>query len=195
MTWSSTDEGNGKRTHPKWPSWIVVALSAVVGGCIHTPSQFTGCVTFEGSPAGTQYHFTDTFNDSGVMLAVEAFQWGNAVWTTGNRAMFDNRGMAGGSGQDMNSNNVNLRFHFGEQGVNGLSIAFGEYGGNLNIQVNGEFRNFGNFANIAGATIGGTTVSVQNGTGNDKGTLKLSGKIVTFAVGGQELWVDDVCAL
>lgn len=184
-----------KAARKKWRSkWMVGAFALVAGGCMHTQPQFNGCVTFEGSPAGTQYQFTNTFHDSGILLAVEAFQWGNNTWTTGGRAVFDNRGMAGGSGQDMNTNNVNLRFHFGQQGVNGLKVAFGEYGGNLNIQVNGEFRNFGNFAALNGTTLGGTSIAVQNGNGNDKGAIKLSGRIVTFSIGGQELWIDDVCA-
>jgi hypothetical protein len=37
------------------------------------------------------------------------------------------------------------------------------------------------------------TVAVVNGLGNDKGRLELTGTIDSFAVGGQELWIDDVC--
>jgi hypothetical protein len=36
---------------------------------------------------------------------------------------------------------------------------------------------------------------VVNGFGNDQGTLTLEGVIDTFALGGQELWIDDLCPL
>ena len=156
--------------------------------------MFNGCVNFESLSVGTRYEFQDTFTDAGVMITVEAFQWGNGTWTNGNYAQVDNRLRAGGSGLDMQYNNVNLRFDFGALGLNGLSMSFGEYGGNLNLQVNGEFRNFGNFAMLNGSTLGGTALSVSGGTGNDTGNITLSGRVQSVAVGGQELWIDDVCA-
>jgi len=89
-------------------------------------------------------------------------------------------------------NNINLAFDFGNP-VHSLSLMFGEYGGNLNIDINGDFRNFNNFADLNGQTVGGVQVSVVNGLGNDRGRLQLDGVITSFAVGGQELWIDDVC--
>jgi hypothetical protein len=41
--------------------------------------------------------------------------------------------------------------------------------------------------------IGGALATVTNGFGDDSGTLMLSGEINSFAVGGQELWVDNIC--
>jgi len=35
--------------------------------------------------------------------------------------------------------------------------------------------------------------TVVNGFGNDSGTLRLEGKVERFAIGGQELWLDEVC--
>jgi hypothetical protein len=94
--------------------------------------------------------------------------------------------------QEMIVNNILLKFDFGGP-VAGLALRFGEYGGNLNIDINGEFVNFENFADINGAVIGGVNVSVVNGLGNDQGTLTLLGTIESFAIGGQELFIDDVC--
>lgn len=172
------------------------SLLLALGGCsLISPTAFTGCVDFESVPLGIRYVFLDTATDSGVDMKVEAFQWGNGTWTTGNYAQADNRGRAGGSGQDMQTNNVNLNFDLPGQAAAGLSMAFGEYGGNVNLQVNGEFKNFGNFASLNGATMGGTSLNVVGGTGNDTGSITLSGPIVSFSVGGQELWIDDLCAL
>ena len=101
-------------------------------------------------------------------------------------------GLAGGTGQELAVNNVNLNFDFGRP-VRSISLLFGEYGGNLNIEINGDFRNFDNFTDIDGAIIGGVQVSVINGFGNDAGRLELEGVISSFSVGGQELWIDEVC--
>ncbi|WP_264322338.1 SdrD B-like domain-containing protein [Zarconia navalis] len=78
------------------------------------------------------------------------------------------------------------------ESVTDLSLVFGEFGGNLNLEINGDFRNFEDFADIDGDTVGGVDVSVVNGFGDDQGTLQLSGDISSFSVGGQELWIDDV---
>lgn len=90
-------------------------------------------------------------------------------------------------------NNVNLTFDFGGP-ISGLTMRFGEYGGNLNIMISNDFQNFGNFADINGSTIGGVDVSVVNGFGNDQGSLSLAGTSDGFfTVGGQELVIDEVC--
>jgi len=166
--------------------------------CITGPFEGTSlCVDFEDLLLGTQYHVGDTFADSDVAIAVQKFQWGNLVWCNGNcgyTEVSNNLSWCwpGGSGQHMVVNNVNLRFVY-DGPWEGLSLLFGEYGGNLNIEINGDFRNFENFDDIDGDVIGGVDVSVVNGLGNDRGSLTLSGTINSFAIGGQELCIDDVC--
>ncbi|MBC8422481.1 MAG: fibronectin type III domain-containing protein, partial [Chloroflexi bacterium] len=150
------------------------------------------CLDFEDLTLGTTYHVTDTFVTSGITVTATAFQWSGGAWTSDGFAEVENGGLAGGSGQEMEVNNINLEFDFGGS-ISGLELRFGEYGGNLNVEINGDFQNFGNFADIHGSTIGGVNVSVVNGLGNDQGMLTLEGAIDSFAIGGQELWIDDVC--
>ena len=156
-----------------------------------TPPPFV-CIDFEGPALDTVFHVGDTFPESGTPITLEQFQWSNSVWTPDGFAKIVNGGLAGGSGKEILVNNVNLRFAF-DGPRPGLKIRFGEYGGNLNIDINGEFRNFENFADIDGATIGGVNVAVVNGLGNDMGGIVLTGVINSFAIGGQELWLDDIC--
>ncbi len=175
---------------------FMILIYPMLAGCVCCPAEvFTGCVDFESLSVDTRYEFQDVFSDSDVMITVEAFQWDNSTWTTGGFAKVDDLGRAGGSGLEMNTNNVNLRFDFGPLGLNGLTMKIGEYGGNLNLQVNGEFRNFGNFDELDGSPFGGTAIAVSGGTGNDTGIVTINGHVQSFAVGGQELWIDDVCAL
>ena len=150
-----------------------------------------GCVNFDTKVAGMAYTVGGTFTDSGVGATLGAFQWSNGTWTSAGSARIDSGSKAGGSGLSLNTNNINVKFDFGR--IGGLTLKFGEYGGNLNLRVNGEFRNFGNFAQINGQSVGGVTVAVTNGNGNDTGTLTLSGVIEVFEIGGQELWIDDLC--
>ena len=156
-----------------------------------TPPPFV-CIDFEGPALGAEFHVGDTFPESGTPITLEDFQWSNSVWTSAGFARIENGGLAGGSGKEIQVNNVNLRFAFGNP-TPGLKMRFGEYGGNLNIDINGAFRNFENFADIDGATIGGVNVVVVNGLGNDMGSIVLTGVINSFAIGGQELWLDDIC--
>jgi hypothetical protein len=151
------------------------------------------CVDFEGLALAATYVVGDVFLDSGAVVSAQPFVWSDGTPTSGGFAMAVNSGLAGGSGLEMAVNNINLAFDFGGV-LSGLFLRFGEYGGNLNIEVNGDFRNFEDFADIDGLTFGGTTVAVTNGNGNDAGTLRLSGPLTEFALGGQELWIDDLCA-
>ena len=151
-----------------------------------------GAVTidFEDLTPGTKYKVGDTFTTSGIPVTVRQFQWGGMDWYRGGYTVVNNNGDAGGSGNDMNTNNVNLDFGF-DAPNDGLSLLFGEYGGNLNIEVNGDSRNFDKFADINGLTIGGVHVTVVD-LGDSKGRLVLTGTIEQFAIGGQEFLIDDV---
>jgi hypothetical protein len=148
------------------------------------------CVDFECLTYDTYYYVTDTFTCSGVTMTVKEFQWSDLTWTSDGHAWVDNVQKAGGSGLDINCNNVNINFDFGSP-LDGLSLLYGEYGGNLNIDINGDFRNFEDFASIP-SPIGGVNVAVTD-LGGGLGKLTLTGVINSFDIGGQELWVDDVC--
>jgi hypothetical protein len=150
------------------------------------------CSDFSNLPLGQTYLVGNTFVLPVAQVTVRPFQAGNGVWTNNGRARVVQRGLAGGAGRELEVNNVNLTFAFGAR-IKGLTLRFGEYGGNLNMEINGDFRNFKNLADVDGLTIGGVMVSVVGGLGNDRGELKLAGPIQSFTLGGQELWIDDLC--
>ena len=150
------------------------------------------CVDFEDLILTTTYTVGNVFVSEGATITVEDFQWSGGTWTASGYTQVQNGGLACHLGQEMNLNNVNLRFDFGTSWT-GLSLYFGEYGGNLNIDINSDFRNFEDFADIHGLVIGGVPVIVSGIAGTPCGTLLLAGEINTFAVGGQELWIDHVC--
>lgn len=153
----------------------------------------TGCIDFSDLALGITYNPGDTFSSAGVTLDARDFVWSSGTSTSGGYAAVENGGLAGGSDNELAINNVNIGFDFGVL-IEGLELSFGEYGGNLNIEMNGDFVNFGDITDIDGTTIGGVDVSVAMAASPDgQGILKLVGSIDTFIFGGQELWIDNVC--
>lgn len=150
------------------------------------------CADFDDLEEGATFRVGDTFTSNGVDVSGRAFVWSNGESTEDGFARVESGGQSGGSGMDVQVNNINLAFDFGAA-LPALTLRFGEFGGNLNIEVNGDFRNFENFEDIDGETIGGASVQVTAGAGEQTGTLTLTGEINSFAIGGQELWIDDVC--
>ena len=157
------------------------------------PGEFEGCVDFEDLALGATFVVGDVFSSGGVDIQVTEFTYDTGTTTSTGDTEVAGGGDAGGLGQDLLVNNVLVRFGFPSTPLDGLSFRFGEYGGNLNIRVNSDFVNFENFSEIDGAVIGGVTVSVVGGTGGDTGVATLIGSISDFAVGGQELFIDDLC--
>ncbi len=169
-----------------------------VGGqqfAIDTVCPFQDCIHFDDLTPATQYNAGDTFNSSGVDITVDQFQYADGTFGANYAEVDFPATMTAGFLNEMEVNNVNLRFDLDGRFSKGLAFQFGEFGGNINIMVNGDYRNIDNFADIDGATIGGTHVKVFNGFGNDRGRVMIYGEVTAFMVGGQELWIDNVCPL
>lgn len=170
-------------------------VAAVIGACVvfgGPGHALETCVGFEDVPLGATYNVGDSFVSSGVFVNHGPFTWSNGTVFSGGESSIQNGGNAGGSGQELWLNNINAHFFFGFV-ASGLSLNFGAFGGNLNISINNDFRNFNQFSAIHGLVIGGVNVSVAD-LGGGLGILKLDGEISQFFVGGQEFVIDDVCA-
>ena len=137
-------------------------------------------------PAGPD---PDSFVTNGVTVNVLDFVFSSGTSFGGGFTEVENSGLAGGSGNELEVNNVNLGFDFGGP-VQTVGIVFGEYGGNINFEVNGDFHNVQNFQDLP-AIIGGATYNVTPGSGAGS-TMTIQGLINSISIGGQELWIDDV---
>ena len=149
------------------------------------------CVDFEDLTPGTVYNVSNSFADSGVTVTAAPFQWSGGTWTSAGFTEVDTSNLAGGLGSDMEVNNITLEFDFGRP-VEDLRFLFGEYGGNINLSINGDFRNALNLPALHGQIVGGTLVEVMNSP-TGLGVVRITGTVNSFSVGGQELWIDDVC--
>jgi hypothetical protein len=151
------------------------------------------CVDFEDLPYPHSYSYGQFFVDSGAIIELGEFFWFPTGSTTGGSCPVDNRQLSGGTDQDVNSNNINLDFDFGEPFVR-LDLLYTDYGGNVNVRVNGALANFADIASLHMTTLGGASIVLQGPSGST-GQLIVTGDISTFAIGGQELWIDHVCIL
>ena len=160
------------------------------------------CVGFEaplalgtqyGTPAG-QNSGDVIFTTNGIPVSVHDFSFSGGG--TFNVASVDVAPF--GSGQSMRTNNINLEFDFGNIGFvpSSVNFEFLDLGGIENISVNGSPIFVGDVSALP-TSLGGATVSVSTTLvpGGKKGIVTLAGAIHKLRVGGQEYWIDNVCAM
>jgi hypothetical protein len=162
------------------------------------------CVDFEvplvvgtqyGTPAG-QRAGDVIFTSDGIVVSVHDFMFTGGGGTF-NVAQVD-LAPALNASQTMRTNNITLGFDFGAVGFlpTRVQFEFLDLGGSEDLSVNGSTIFAGDIS-AAPATLGGATVTVSTtpAPGGKKGTVTLSGAIDRFMVGGQEFWIDNVCAM
>jgi len=178
-----------------WGDTLPDPTRTVAGEAAEAPPLVA--VGFEELAAGLRINVNDTVVDSGVTLTGRPFAWSNGQETSNGYARVQTNGRAGGSGQELWCNNINLRFD-PPAPYRFAQIAFGTYGGNENLEVNGDRRNVGDLFSLDGQTIGGVAVSVTPlPNARNLGRLTLTAvaggePIRAFAIGGQEFAIDDL---
>jgi len=149
-------------------------------------------IDFEDLTFGTIYKIGDSFVTSGVAITVEKFFDSDGNPTTSGFVKVGKSGEAGGIGGEVAINSANLVFDFGIP-LKGFSLQYGEIDGNINIEINGDFVNAPNFADVD-KTIGGASVfTINRGKpGKSGGAMTVVGDINSFKIGGQQIWIDNI---
>jgi hypothetical protein len=166
------------------------------------------------SPPG-QYTYSQTgvnsFVTKGVTVTLDTFYWHPTGSTSsGPGARVDDTvfkslptmNYAGGTGNAMHTNNVNLVVvkvdpEDPNKWEHLVSFLWGEYGGNVNLEVNGTLFYDEDFTLLSSAYFPKASVSVQligpaPDGGGQLGKVTITGDIHTCKIGGQELWLDNV---
>ncbi len=149
--------------------------------------------TWEDLPIGTTGTVGGTAVSDGVNGQLDCFEWADGTLFCGGSARIDPMSPGCNAGHRITLNNITVMLDYaGSIGpVVDPVFAFGEYGGNINLAINGDFRNFNDMLDIDGAVIGGCLVQVlAGGTGNDCGLVRFQGSVDRLRVGGQEFWWD-----
>jgi hypothetical protein len=159
------------------------------------------CLDFEALALGTTYGAPVgqssgdlAFTSNGVPVSV--FKWvspnGNSFF---NRADVVIPPVAFAAGKSIRLNNINLQFDFTALPfrVSAATFRFLDLGGSENLRVNGAF--YVGELTSAPSPLGGVAVSVGWSAipGGKLGTVKLAGTVKNLWIGGQELWIDQVC--
>ncbi len=156
-----------------------------------------GCrpVDFEDLRMGATLPYGTAVTSNGVLLSMREFFWGPGGCTnptTNGNASVSGQGAACGSKGELWINNVNVHFDYGAP-LSRVQFSYGEFGGNVNLIVNGSCVNRANFADLP-PSLGGVQITVKppDKPGQGCGIVLLEGIIHSFAIGGQELAIDDV---
>jgi len=185
----------------KYTIQIIVLMTAILGMVKTASSASLECMGFETFTPNIQHPVGTTHTHNDLFAELIGFQWDDGTWSFGGTATAVNSDFAHGSGQEVNLNNINLRYIFDVKQPYIVVLRYADNGGNINLGINGILNNTQNLSDLDGLNIGGVEVIVtryfnanppQNG---HHGTVTLVGPIEKFAIGGQEFWVDDVCAL
>ena len=165
-------------------------LSLLATGCVH-------CVTFDKLPTGTMWQAPSqspgdlVHTESGIRVMVDRHQW-----TSGSSAFNLAQVESGWAprGNHVHTNNMNLTFDFGELGTGKkeITLRFRDMGGAENFSVNGGPVTRGELSSGSEAGIVWTVVSTPV-PGGREGTIEITGPVNVVQVGGQNLWIDDVC--
>jgi len=173
-------------------SLIFIFVYLVTGCTSLPPTNQTGdqvCLQFEDQTSGAQYNFGQVLTTSGTQISVE-----QDSWTSNGQLRIDNRGYARGSGLDLNLRNANAHLLL-PYPVPTVTMSFAELGGHNKIKINTVSQDIQDLVDLNGSVVGGVGVAVfATKEGNNwYGTLVLAGPINDFSLGGQEVWIDNVC--
>jgi hypothetical protein len=188
--------GTMSKSKSIWMSIWLLALIMLASGC-------TKCVKFNTVPTGTEWgtpagHSSGdvVHTEKGIKVSVQDFYW-SATQTTFRKTKADTSFMSS-SEKAINTNNINLEFDFTDLffSPDKVVVIFRDTGGIENISVNGSSVLIGELA--SGSTSGVTwTVADSpepNNPHNRVGTLTIDGDVEKLKIGGQEFWIDSVCA-
>jgi hypothetical protein len=185
-----------------------VLLLALVGALLALPSQAQPvCINFGppppvntmyGAPAG-QVSGDLAFSVNGIDAYVYNFAqlpFGNAF----NRA-FTTVAPVSLPGQSLRINNINMAFDFRNIGftVRRVTFSYLDLGGYENLAVNGSGIYRGELTAAPGflgnANVSVTSTATPPPISGKTGTVTITGSLIkSFMIGGQELWIDSVCA-
>jgi hypothetical protein len=196
-----TDMGDYKRAEVVSQNDVITEL--VVGGqefaidniCPNQVGFLTSCVDFESLSLGSMYGSGINspgdviFYENNIAVQVDSFFYVGGGGTFGFAEVMNTSGI--GSGHAMREGNINLTFDFTEIGMFSemVTFDFADFGGHENIAINGSAVYTGE---LSSASIPGFSINVS--MSGDVGQCVIMGNIETLMVGGQEFFIDNVCA-
>lgn len=173
---------------------ILLFVVVAVSGCV-------ACVKFDGVPATTEWgapagHIDGdvVHSENDIQVSVHEFVWPNDSHLGSTRLA---PSFTGTGGQAINTRNINLSFDFSALRFtpDNVKLIFRDTGGFENFSVNGSPIVRGELASGSGGGVSWTvTAAAEANPANRVGTLTINGNVQSLMIGGQEFWIDEVCA-
>lgn len=145
------------------------------------------CVDFDDLAPGAVVTIEETLETSGFTLQGEEFFFLDGRSTTRGSAVVV---AASPTDQELFISNINVAAEL-DTPLPGLELEYTDGGNNINLIVNGELANQENLTDVA-SPVGGVQVTASAA---ETGILSLRGDISAFAIGGQELAIDNICTI
>lgn len=185
-----------------------LAAALVTSAAIAGPAA-AQCVDYDPPPPpGTWGCCGAVFIADGVAHTTNQFRWVDGTWFAGGTATIVNA-CNGVGGHSLWLNNINVDIDArdfyggpGGPGVKRVTFWYEDFGGNVNLGVNGDLAFVqDNFHNIPAARFAGVGAMLTHSavwTGSSwRGSVTIEaipgGCIDRVTIGGQELCIDDVC--
>jgi len=165
------------------------------------------CFRFEppSPPLGTNLPVGFVLNNPLFSIFIEQFQYSTGgfagVFEDVNAVVSNNAGGNNGPRiQELMLDNVRFRIKF-PNGVKRVQFRYADRGGNVNFEVDGDYRNQPDMWPLNGTPVGGHLIQINPdpSTSYEDGRIKIlsnlsSGdKIFNVMIGGQEFFIDDLC--
>lgn len=175
---------------------LLVPLAALAGGCV-------ACVKFNGLPDGTEWNGDDhspgdvVHTEEGIKVRLEKFKYSGGGSDAFRKAYVAPRFTPDGGAHSVRTDNINLEFDFSGLSWTPNRVTLDFYdtvaGHGENLSINGAPIIVGQLT--SGSAPGLTwTVTETPTNGNRIGKLTIEGKVKKLRIGGQEFWIDTICA-
>ena len=177
---------------------LAVCTASLFTGCSHTK-----CVTFDSTPVGTNFGLATGYGEGAAALTEDGIPV--SVHDMGGdpnkhaEVLLENVDF--GRENIIRPRNMNLEFDFTQLDFTPCKVTFKflDWGGREYISVNSEAAHIGELTLAPTSWPGGISMTVTStrtprNPHNKTGKAVIEGPVQKLRVGGQEFFVDDVCA-
>jgi hypothetical protein len=177
----------------------LLTCSAVVAALAGVPAEARAdsevCYTAAPLALGARYRAGNGITAPGHALKFLAFQPPSGAGAPASgHATVAYRAVNGDSTKGLDLRGITLR-HDGDPAQTAITVRYADFGGGVNLRVNGAAVVAGRFGTLAGTQLGGAAIAVDEGAPQPArvGRLRLTGPLASVAIGGASLLVIEVC--
>jgi hypothetical protein len=185
-------------TGPDITSVLIGGNTLAIDSICHDPcGGAANCLNFEALPAAAVYNAADfdIFLEGDALFLTGGFLTAPGELISDGTAAVSSLNRANHFGQELHLTNATVSIFTSISCMTDLSFRFGDYGGKVNLLLNGELVIVDSLTELDGTLLGGALISVNTlpAPGGEVGRLSVSGEVTSLDIGGADLYVDHIC--